>query len=97
MRKRFLWTVLISAVIISLIIPANLGLMGDTSPGAQGRLNFFSLILIETLLVVILTFLFINEFFILHPDYTSLIQQHKEVTGIPEKYYEPVGKDKESK
>ena len=95
MRKRFGWTMVISAVIISLIIPINLTLVSDVSPSGQSRLNFFSLMVVQALLIIIISFQFVNEFFTQHPGYHSLlekhkIEKHKEITGIPEKYYKPI-------
>ena len=57
----------------------------------QRNASFFTLSLIEGMLAWLIGFVVSNEWFRQHPTANVLFRMHRELTGIPEKYYKRGG------
>jgi hypothetical protein len=100
MHKRFLWSIIWTAIISAVLVPVNLNLLDlapppTTLPGQlkpllnQGQLNFFSLMYIEINLTFLTAFVVMNAYFDLHPGYRSIFGNR----DVPEKYLKDPTKD----
>ena len=89
MRKRFLWSLLFSAVFMFILAPVNHYLTTDihTLEQASDR-NFVSLLIVESILVFGVAFQVISQYFSKHPDYKSVVFTHRRNNpNIPGEYY----------
>ena len=89
MFKRFFWSLLFAVLPILGLVPLNHYLVTNvhTFEDASDR-NFVALILIETLLIFNISFMIVNTYFNIHPDYKTIAWNHKKThPDIPDVYY----------
>lgn len=89
MLRRFKWALAVCLIPILLLIPLNQALNTDITNAREGsNRNFITLVFIEALLIFGISFQIISQYFIVHPDYDSLILDHKkDHPEIPNEYY----------
>ncbi len=89
MRKRFLWSVIICLSAAIVLIPINLQLIDQSINNPEGlrKLNFFSLMFVELLLIFGLAFSIVNTYYTVHNEegllYTNKLKKDPQ---IPNKY-----------
>ena len=104
MYRRLIWSTIIASGIMAIIMPLNLFFYpsAESIPEAvrtvaqqiavqQRNASFFTLTIVEGMLAWLIGFQVSNEWFRQHPTSRYLFRIHRELTGIPEKYYKVDG------
>ena len=102
--RRLIWSSIIASGMMAIIMPLNLLFYPNAEgiPEAartvaqqiavqQRNASFFTLTLVEGMLSWLIGFVVSNEWFRQHPTSRYLFRIHRELTGIPEKYYKVDG------
>lgn len=91
MKARFIWTAVASMIVMSGLVPFNFYMATTfTSPAAKVLAGYYTLIIIEAMIVFLTSFTIVNQYFTLHPPALhQIIEEHKQDNPeIPERYYE---------
>jgi hypothetical protein len=96
MKQRFIWSIGFAMVVMTFLIPFNYFLSTTfTTPAQKVQAGFYTLIIVESQLVFLTSFVIVSQYFTLHsPNMNQVIELHKEEhPDIPDTYY----KDPKSK